>query len=1022
VSNGNIALSRILVGETSRILDAVDVVRDDIAVLSQKVDVLGGRLQVIDITAPVAPRRIRVFISSPGDVPQERKIAQEVIDVLRYDPMLQDKVSFDIIAWDKAGASTPMLATKTPQEAINEGLAKPSDCDILVVIFWSRMGTPLPHPEYQKPDGTQYLSGTEWEFWDGFYAAKDRGLPLLVVYRRIEEPTLGMDDPHFMAKYEQRQRVNNFFATFANPDGSIKQGYNPYQSPEDFRREFETHLRKLVARLVADQPKPKQPEQRQVEVTAKPVATWQGSPFPGLRAFTEKEAPIFFGRGRETDQLVKMVGQSRFVAVVGASGSGKSSLVGAGLIPRLRENAIEGSKDWYIVRCTPGEQPFVNLAQALIGSVPALAGNPTKSASRAEKLAAILQSESGNLDKTLTRALKNEPDWSQVLLFVDQFEELLTLTPEEQRQPFTDMLTQVSNKIRVVVTMRADFYHQMLSLLEEPLRDGSFTLAKPSPIALYEMIVRPAERAGFEFEAGLAERIVRDTGDEPGALALMAYLLDELYNMDDDKVLTHKEYEHLGGVPKAIGTRAENSFKALPGEESDNEQTLWRVFRELVEVDERGTATRRRISFQPEKEEDAVRKLIYAFADARLLTTNQSADGATVEVAHEALLREWSRLANWILQKQDDLRLIRQFGRDAEQWKQRGQPGNLQAKYEQLVYFEAALKRLDMRRDELSDLLQKYTEPEQERLLAEIMNVKTSHQRRRDIGDRLSMIGDTRPGVGLRENSVPDMEWLLSVIGDTYLEVGLREDGVPEIEWLPVEGGGIEIENERFKVEPFYIAKYLVTYPQFQAFIATPYSYQNSVWWRGMPDDYVPQYIENQRTKSLNNPRDSISWYQAVAFSRWLSEQYRGEKLTHPSGEEFVIGANAVIRLPLEWEWQWAAQGGTKKREYPWGDWQEGYANTSEAGLSRTIGVGMYPHGAAQCGALDMSGNLYEWCLNDFSRIRTVHYLNEESKALRGGAFAYSETLAACRFRYSSNPNSQNYDRGMRLIVSHPIT
>jgi len=193
-----------------------------------------------------------------------------------------------------------------------------------------------------------------------------------VVYRRTEEPKIGMDDPEFMAKYEQRKKVKDFFAGFTNPDGSIKQGYNMYTQPEDFRREFETHLRKLVARLITEQPQVQQPAQPQVPAKA----TWQGSPFPGLRAFTEKEAEIFFGRGRETDKLVQMVGQSRFVAVVGASGSGKSSLVGAGLIPRLRENALYGSGDWYIVRLTPGEKPFLDLAEALIGIIPALAGDP----------------------------------------------------------------------------------------------------------------------------------------------------------------------------------------------------------------------------------------------------------------------------------------------------------------------------------------------------------------------------------------------------------------------------------------------------------------------------------------------------------------------------------------------------------------------------------------------------------------------------------------------------------------------
>jgi len=291
--------------------------------------------------------RIRIFLSSPGDVADERRAVRLVIERLRTDPLLRERVDLQVVAWDDPDAATPMLATMTPQEAINRGLARPSECEIVIVLFWARMGTPLPHPEYQKADGSRYLSGTEWEYWDAFNASRSSadGLPLLAVYRRDGAPALALDDPDFNSKYEQWQRVQAFFASFTNADGSIAQGKNTYASPDDLERQIETHLKKLIQQVIEvyvrrDVPPPP------VETEIAPL--WVGSPFPGLRAFTPQDEPIYFGRGAETDTLIERLRVQRLVAVVGASGSGKSSLVGAGLIPRLMANSIEGSKDWLL--------------------------------------------------------------------------------------------------------------------------------------------------------------------------------------------------------------------------------------------------------------------------------------------------------------------------------------------------------------------------------------------------------------------------------------------------------------------------------------------------------------------------------------------------------------------------------------------------------------------------------------------------------------------------------------------------
>jgi formylglycine-generating enzyme required for sulfatase activity len=201
--------------------------------------------------------------------------------------------------------------------------------------------------------------------------------------------------------------------------------------------------------------------------------------------------------------------------------------------------------------------------------------------------------------------------------------------------------------------------------------------------------------------------------------------------------------------------------------------------------------------------------------------------------------------------------------------------------------------------------------------------------------------------------------------------------------------------------------------------------WNNPDWWVGMPAGYQPQDLAEQRTKAPNNPRDSVSWYQSVAFACWLNHRLRGLELLHPSGGMLRVGEDAEIRLPTEWEWQWAAQNGGEAREYPWGAWQAGCADTSEAGLGRAIAVGMYPHGSAVCDALDMAGNLYELCLNDHGSLKTISISNNEQKVLRGGSFRSSQDDAAascCGYGYGYfSPDVVGYDCGLRLVVAAPM-
>ncbi|MGB7990722.1 MAG: SUMF1/EgtB/PvdO family nonheme iron enzyme [Candidatus Methylophosphatis roskildensis] len=936
---------------------------------------------------------LRVFLASPGDVTQERGLALQVLEQLPYDPLLRGRLTIEAVAWDKPGAGTPMLATMTPQAAIAAGLPKPSECDIVVVLLWSRMGTPLP-AEYCKPDGSAYLSGTEWEYLDALDAAKRCGRPEILVYRRTEKCPLYPDDAQFDDKLSQYKNVQTFFAAFRNPDGSIRSGYNQYPAPEAFGRQLDLHLRSVIGRLLQSRPAPATAVPAPVQPAKAPL--WQGSPFPGLRAFTPDDAPIYFGRGRETDELVRRLADGcRFLAVVGASGSGKSSLVAAGLIPRLKANAIEGAKDWLLpcvvpaaasgrkqwvgLRFTPGElgdDPFLALATKLEPMLP--------EAIAPGSLARQLAREPACIVRHAAQALAKAPAWAELMVFMDQFEELLTRVADCHQGPFVELLAAAASapRVRLVVTMRADFYHRWLDWprLPEVLRGAPAPVVAPGLAALFEMITGPAARAGLDLQEGLPAKILEDTGSDSGALALLAFALHELYEARTaDGRLSRAAYDAFGGVRSAISRRAETTFAGLatgPGSQ------LHSVFGELVDVDERGIATRRRVPLSRLAATAEATQLIDAFTEARLLVTDRGTAGEpVVEVAHEAVFREWPRLRDWIAERADDLRSVRQAESAAAEWQRSGADASHFWPQERLAPVFEALSRLAMTREGLAEPAKSFLRPEAERLIEELERSETTHYRRAEIGDRLERIGDPRPGLGLRPDEVPD------------------------IVWCDVPSGTVRLQDAdgEFAVERFFIAKYPVTYRQYKAFLDDPQGYANKKrWWKGLTREKEPG---EQYRPTGNCPAENVSWHDAVAYCRWLSER---------------LGYQ--VRLPTESEWQQAASGGRPEYEYPWGsEWIEACANTNESRLSRTAAVGMYPGGASVQGVFDLSGNVWEWCLNKYDAPNDTTPGGDARRVVRGGSWNNYREDARCASRVDSHPGHRGVGFGFRLVCVSPI-
>lgn len=188
-----------------------------------------------------SPLNLRVFLSSPGDLPEERRLARQVIEALGRSHLLRGRIRFEVVGWDDEHASAPMDAGETPQTSVNRYTGRPAQCDLTLVILWSRIGTRLP-AGLSRPDGSLFESGTVWEYEDAMAADKP-----VFIYRRTEKVQINIDDPNFAEKRAQYAGVQDFFDRFANPDGSLKAGFNAYATPAEFERILRQHLEAFVS-------------------------------------------------------------------------------------------------------------------------------------------------------------------------------------------------------------------------------------------------------------------------------------------------------------------------------------------------------------------------------------------------------------------------------------------------------------------------------------------------------------------------------------------------------------------------------------------------------------------------------------------------------------------------------------------------------------------------------------------------------------------------------------------------------
>lgn len=656
------------------------------------------------------------------------------------------------------------------------------------------------------------------------------------------------------------------------------------------------------------------------------------APYRGLLHFDPQHARFFFGRTVDTGRLIEKLEMYSFVAVVGASGSGKSSLVRAGLLPALANDAIYGSRTWTTLICTPGRQPLRAVAEQVATLFPA-----ADRLSAADDLTARLAERVDGLRTALTTLLAGQQQ--QVLLIIDQFEELFTPNFNgfrDNHPPIEQFIANLADtaenglgRVRLLITLRADFLDRSLAFpaMRDLLQDRHLLLGALDEEALREAIVRPAQEVGAYFEKGLVNAILRDVSSESGAMPLLQHALYELWRHRRGPWLTLEAYEEIGGVQGALNKRAQQTYESLSTEQKNIARN---ILLRLTALGEGVHDTRRRaeraelypVGIDPAQVDAVLQSL--SGAQARLVIAQEN----TVEVSHEALIRGWGTLRRWLEEDREALRTHRHLTESAEEWDHRDRdPGELYRG-----------KRL-VQADQWSRSHASMMSPVEEAFLQESRRVEARERHAARL--RWAGIGAT-VAVALAVVALGVTGRLMSLIyrplpmdmveippgefqmGSTPAEVELMSEHCRDycgLDWFTDEQPPHSVYLDAYE-----IGRYEVTNKQ----------YERCVLARVCPAPRDPRYADPE---FQDHPVVQITWFDAQSYCAW----------------------DHGARLPTEAEWEKAAKG-NEGWYYPWGfeapDCSR--ANFLDCAVD-TMPVGSYPTGASYYGLLDMGGNVKEW-------------------------------------------------------------
>jgi len=634
---------------------------------------------------------------------------------------------------------------------------------------------------------------------------------------------------------------------------------------------------------------------REVLQRAAPPAEQLPCPYPGLIAFGAEDAGLFFGRDPESDDISRRIRQHNFLLVVGPSGSGKSSLVSAGVLPRL--TAI-GTDHWLVRTLRPDARAFESLTGMLGGT----------------RASAVSSEE--HLRGLVDALLRTAPGAERLLLFIDQAEAIFVLPSKEDRVRYLALLDRLRRVSRcaVVLAMRADFFADLMTSVLWPVSRGErVEIAPLSGAALREAIIRPAAEAGVHLEPVLLERLLRDAGEEPGALSLVQETMVLLWERRTRRLLTVSAYDELGGAGRsglaaALAIRADAALAALA---PDQQMIARRIFLRLVQLGEGRQDTRRQQAVgalrasgdDPALFDSTLRHL----TDRRLLTVS-SMDGQepAVDLGHEAMIAHWPTLRDWIDESRASEMERRRIERDSDDWRRNGRdPGEL------------------YRRRKLANALELTRKHEYE-LSQNAVKFLAAGRRRRLLG---------RFGLAMAAAAVlAGIAWLAKA---PIQEAWLKHEAAALSPAVRLAGGQAIVGpgHRRVAVLPLMVDVHEVSNQQ--------YRYCVQAQRCGLPEE--PYNQESYWLGNRDLPVVYVTAYDAVEFCSWLGR-----------------------RLPTEAEWERIARGMDGAR-FPWGNtWPKpGQVNAilgshKPHGLVPVDSPG-FERGESADGIEQLIGNAEEW-------------------------------------------------------------
>jgi formylglycine-generating enzyme required for sulfatase activity len=956
---------------------------------------------------------IRIFISSPADVRPERLKAEQII--ARLDREFTNHFRVEAVLWERQ----PLVAAHHFQDPKN--IPPPRGTDIVVVLLWSRLGVPLPEDKFRGAiSGRCPVTGTEWEFEDALAGAREHGVPELLLYRKTMPITGEFDDDEAVRdRVRQRDLVREFIARwFEAEDGK---GYtaaaHSFASTAEFEEKLYDHLHALLERRAGAAP-------------AGVAIRWHKAPFRALLSYEYEDAPVFFGRTHPRNELRELLARrieagSAFVLVFGASGSGKSSLVKAGLVPDLTLPGMIGRVG--LVRravMRPSDcagDLLAALAAAILSptALPELAGLHYTP----EQLGTLLRDAPGQatlpIRQGLSEAAKKadlaETAEARLVLVVDQLEELFTIDSlgHDIREVFVAALDTLakSGLVWIVATMRSDFFDRLetsagLPLARLAVNEARYQLFPPDEAEIGQIIRLPALEAGLRFAhdaargLSLDEAIRRATAANRRALPLLSFLLDQLWQRRSETgELSFAAYEELGGLEGAIGRRAEEVFQAQP-EAVRNE--LVPLLRALVTV--RGTtATARAAALSLFAAGSPRRTLADAFLDpeARLLVSDNGDGHAQLRLAHEALLTHWPRANEQVDADARDLELRSRLEEETGHWRaaqtRRGKRGRVVVGLA-LAEARALLARWGVE------------------LPAEIREFIAA-SRRAARWRRLRLWG-------LVAAAPPVVALLAGIVWAGMVWWGVRQVEA-EMKFVPIAAGcfamgSADSEAGRYSnegpvhkvcVTPFDLGQYEVTQGEWRKVMI-------------FPNTPAPSYFKDDD----HLPVEEVNWNEAQRFT-WLMSLF----------------GHGRYRLPTEAEWEYAARAGTTTSRY-WGDNIDdgcAYENIADQSLKKAAPdlvpvfancddgyVGTAPVGSFKpnpWGLYDMLGNVANWIgdcyVDSYSGTPTDGSPNTSgactSRVVRGGSWYYFPRYVRAANRsndeFSLAPDIRDYDIGFRV-------